>query len=660
MPITERTRARPSASITTPGLSRHLVFFFPARDPGQTGNKPDTEAGTPAAGTSSSSAPAADPLDVSPVYDLIKQYVKSLFDIVEKGKPEYSKNRRNTLKNLKAALKQRTNFGLNCGRFLGLRVRAIIVLYAEHFTVTFLVDNDHSSEEPSAFPSRAIESIKDLANYLITALARKQPGPARPNSIELSSSYSFTEVPENNRNEAYLNDIIYREFWVAFDATFRNNDSIVSIGDRALQSDIRGLLLTAPGSCGSLPDPNIFAEIQRSTPPVVASTVYKPRMPSIKSYLRRENLFFSETLGVGKSYHFITREQPQMQWDSNHVLCFVNDETCLYGSCLSYQDKTEDMIYDKSYDYIRYFIISDGSNDQTLGRLVRRMHVLAELRIMALIERARITGLNDSIRTIGNALSEIIDNMTGRYINGVKQPETLDVGRLSAIVDAYNDLGKQRTFQDATRINDKDKHKVVLVGKKPISYERCFGGLVYRLNRSKYYYDSFTERLGDLRLKDVKSAQSYDRFVLRNYDQQIRSIESIRDRYTLLGSRIDRAVTLAHGLQQRKFAQYAAFLAILIASIPTFTAINVMVANIFPSPACRGAIIAFAIIALVAGVSLANDSFIEFLKRRGLYVLLTPDVARKQPILQRLRAFVLRNAGSAPRPGGQRSPEKTD
>jgi hypothetical protein len=117
-----------------------------------------------------------------------------------------------------------------------------------------------------------------------------------------------------------------------------------------------------------------------------------------------------------------------------------------------------------------------------------------------------------------------------------------------------------------------------------------------------------------------KGAQSYHRFVLRNYDQQMRSIESIRERYTLFGNRIDRAVTIAHGLQQRKFAQYAALVAITIAPIPLFNVIVTVIGWMTQSAPLRILSSFVVLLAIVGGIFEANRLFRRFLSRKGLYV----------------------------------------
>jgi hypothetical protein len=610
MPATERTRGRPSVGIITPSLTRHVVIFFPARAPF---DKADD-----------------DPLSSDSTKTLLSDYVLSLLKIAADSGALARSQCDIELKKFKAAANARSSFAVYCGTFLGLRLRVIVVLYAEHIGLTYILDNAAVTGGSPPFPSPTTKNVIELAAYLHDRLTGASQIAKPPHEIAVSSAYKPIELKRTDND--VLNDIIYRQVWIALDLTLDNNSYITRLGMAVFKNELRGLSLTAT-PIDKEPDADIYAKIQCGEAVAPPSSEGAWQRPRITRYLKEHSSFFSATLTLATSHHLYAGNQPAAQWDPNYVLCFLNDETAIYGSCLVYRDdphssEIEDF-YQKNYNYTRFFIIYDGTNVYTLGRLIRRIHVLTELRVMALIERSHITGLNDCLRLLGRELSSVIDRMTGRHgAQTREEPETLDVDTLSRIIDAYNDLGVSRVAEDAER------SRSILIDSKRIAFDRCYGGLTYRISRSKFYYKALLSRLDDLHCKDMKGAQSYTRFVSRNYTQQMQAIESIGERYDILGARIDRAITISHNLLQRKFAQYALFVALCVAAVPSFIAANSTIMLIFdPAMKCtlrlgstelititRPMLSLGALALIIAGVGTLAIIFRRYLKKRGLYV----------------------------------------
>jgi hypothetical protein len=618
--------------VITPSLTRHLVIFFPARatSPERTDDDPLASDSTKKSriGYVSSllrrvvkffSARAAptefdDPLSSDSTKKLLTGYVSSLLGLAVKSGALDDSERDEQFAKFKEARNARSNFAVYCGTFLGFRLRVIVILYSEYFALTYILDNAAPERESRPFSLQTIESVDELAVYLHGKLTIASNGKTL-HKIAIPSTYDCTVTP-NKEDYDSLNEIIYREVWNALDKALEHERYILSLGAAVFKTDLRGLSLTA-SSAKFEPDNDIYAQLQCTEP--VATPA--PKKPCITSYLKEQNPFFSATLCLGASPHLYAGEQPAAQWDPNHVLCFLSDGAAIYGSCLVYRDdphdRTIDDLHQMKYNYTRFFIIYEGTNAYTLGRLIRRLHVLTELRVMALIERSYITSINDCLRSLGQELSSIIDLMTGRHSEPArKEPETLNINRLSRIIDAYNDIGRSRVATDTER------GKSIMAGAKRIYYDRCYGGLSYRISRSKFYYKALMSRLEDLHCKDIKGAQSYERFVSRNYAQQMQAIESIGERYDILGGRIDRAITLSHNLLQRKFAQYALYVSLCVVAIAAFAAFNGML-NLIPDQDLGTtrwhislSVLAF-ILLCVAALSII---FREFLQSRGLYV----------------------------------------
>jgi|HubBroStandDraft_2_1064218.scaffolds.fasta_scaffold01750_4 hypothetical protein len=561
MPVTERTRARPALNITTPSLTRHVVVFFPAREP------------THGAGDN-------DPLDDETTRNLLAEYVEFLAKIAERNNSlDFPLNK--TLEIFQDSLDQHASFGLCLGEFLGLRLRVLIVLYTEHFTLTYILDNSHIGESGHPLASKAIEHVEQFAKFIHKKLNEYAEATA---SAAAEDVYRITNSEGADNDNNFLNDIIFREVWVALGVYLRNDRFLPKLGkdfSDLMKGDMHGLVITASSHSDShvVEDDKIFTDLQE--PALNVGTLEpgrKARRPSLERSLNDQREFFAATLGLNTSLHYIGGLQRSMQWDANAVLCYVSDKTAIYGSALILLSErgpsnlTAPQIQSGKYDYLRTFLIFDGTNDYKLGRLVRRLHVLAELRSMAFAERRQVASAHNALRELGHEVSDLIDDMTGTYGANGNSNEILDTTRLDFIVDNFNKIGRSRNF------DDKEVDNVIRFLKDgrsshEVKFRKCSGGLSYRISRSRYYHELYRGRIVDLAASDIKGFQSYDRFVLRNYDQQIQSILSIGERYGLLGTRVDRAISIAHPLQQRKVAQYAITVAIALAMVPALAVI---------------------------------------------------------------------------------------
>ena len=589
MPVTERTRARPALNITTPSLTRHVIVFFPAR-------QPDTK----------KTAAENEPLNDETTRALLERYVDFLLEIAEQNKSlDRTSAEMRTI--LCQSLSQHSSFGICLGRFLDLRLRVLIVLYTEHFTLTYILDNDHVGETDHPLASRAIDHVEHFASFILDQLSKyaaktlakyqadAQSASDAAKSAAMEGVYKITASEHGgDRNllsehggdrNLFLNDVIFREVWVASNIYLRNNIFVRDLGgadfSEIMIGDTRGLAITASHHSvyDLVDDDEIFTDLQRPDSSLGAlEPGRKAKKPSVERSLNNQRRFFAATLGLDASLHYVGGLQPSMKWDSNAVLCYVSDKSAIYGSSLVLLPERgpskldAEKIRSGQYDYARTFIIFDGNNNYKLGRLVRRLHVLADLRAMAFVERREVASAHDALRELGREAFEVIDNMTGKYgVTGSTKDETLDTGRVNFIIDNFNKVGRSKNFND----NNKDNVIKFDRGEKLqcVRFKKCHGGLSYRIGRSKYYYESYRSRIEDLSVADIKGFQSYHRFVLRNYNQQMQSILSIEDRNFLLGARIDRAISIAHTLQQRKVTQYAIKAALLLSMFPALGAI---------------------------------------------------------------------------------------
>jgi hypothetical protein len=188
---------------------------------------------------------------------------------------------------------------------------------------------------------------------------------------------------------------------------------------------------------------------------------------------------------------------------------------------------------------------------------------------------------------MGADLSAILEKMTH-----TRTPPTLNINALNLIIDAYNETGRSSIYstKPRTNVNDlllerHDKQTKGNLGRYrsassgDIHFFRCNGGLTYRINRCKYYYDHLMHRLSDMRVERIKGFQPYDRFVERNYYQMIQSIFAIGERHAQLGARVDRALTITHSLQQRRMATYALIAGLIFSFFPGMSWLTTAIIN---------------------------------------------------------------------------------
>jgi hypothetical protein len=343
-----------------------------------------------------------------------------------------------------------------------------------------------------------------------------------------------------------MSDLIYRDVWDYIDKSFDIRAVIRSDWQAAVRGDYRGYIVC--------PDDGLFGKAVDQFDALI-----DPEMPkqfendyeSIRRMLLEKKSFFTTILAVGASRHPIFGYQPDIRWDSNHIFCVIVDGAAYYGSNIDLEHSIEDGNSDGRVS--RHFILIDGINKDRIGRLVRRVNILSELRAMAFVDRIKITKFGSNIRELGNKLSIEFDGLAKAM-----RPN-MSFKRMNEIVRKYNDMGRSKW-----------------TGNQPVDIlmNRPHGGLLYRSYRSEYYFNALLMRIEDLGEKSIDGSQSYSAFVRRNYKQPIESIKSVAERYKQLGVRIDRMISVAHTLQQRKITMYGILTAVTLAWVPLFVALR--------------------------------------------------------------------------------------
>lgn len=151
----------------------------------------------------------------------------------------------------------------------------------------------------------------------------------------------------------------------------------------------------------------------------------------------------------------------------------------------------------------RYIMLTKPGSRWQLGRLVERLNVIGTFRLAALRNLGGLNAASEDIRAIGRRADEF-------QVAGPLSP--LDGKR------AFNAL--RQSFANIT--------------KRPI-----VGGLNYRIERSRYYVESFNRTLPGLRIGRIEGYQPYDEFVSRRYAATWDRISRLGFRYSRLQQRLE-------------------------------------------------------------------------------------------------------------------------
>lgn len=196
------------------------------------------------------------------------------------------------------------------------------------------------------------------------------------------------------------------------------------------------------------------------------------------------------------------------------VVCGMLDGKALYAAALGGHG-----VHDSRPHPVRHLLVYAGHCEVQLGRLLRRMHVLGELRHAAMLDYDAdpVDPLPAGARTLRDVSREI--RQLGRDIStaqdkggGAQQP--IDVPSIATLQHHVGRLSALSQFIE--------------------------GGLTYRVEQSRYYADEFQRLIEHLRLVRIGDWQPYDDFVQRYVLHLFARIDRIGNRYEALGRRVDR------------------------------------------------------------------------------------------------------------------------
>ncbi len=199
----------------------------------------------------------------------------------------------------------------------------------------------------------------------------------------------------------------------------------------------------------------------------------------------------------------LDRSQPKDQ-DANCVLCSVMSGRGVYASSMG-RSEAELRSANKPSSQVRperYLLLHHGLPRFMVGRLLRQFHVLDELRCAAAFDLNELLDASDRIRKLGDTIDSQLRGGASELTRG-------------ALGDIQRDLNT-------------------------LTADKKIGGLLYRINRSRYYARLFRLSMTDLRLVRIKGWEPYDTFMHRNLFPMIDHIDSVGVRFEALAARVER------------------------------------------------------------------------------------------------------------------------
>lgn len=195
------------------------------------------------------------------------------------------------------------------------------------------------------------------------------------------------------------------------------------------------------------------------------------------------------------------------------VICGMLDGEALYAARLGQWNQGRTGIQP-----IRHLLVYAGSSSEQLGRLVRRMYVLGQLRHAALIDFEPEMAQDDA------------------------PDSAIPGGGLREASRQMRRLGRELSADTAELWNPEAEMKVLheAVPRLAAINELIEGGLTYRVERARYYTREFKDMIAHLRLVRLRDWVSYDDFAKRHIIHLLDRVDHIGERYEALTRRVHR------------------------------------------------------------------------------------------------------------------------
>ena len=210
----------------------------------------------------------------------------------------------------------------------------------------------------------------------------------------------------------------------------------------------------------------------------------------------------------------------------NVLLVRLMEYHALYGS-----DMGNSRVRQPSGDLIptKYFFVQSGQDDNNIGAAVHRAHTLIELRTAMLFDRG-------TIAEVGQALIAQGDEMAKQLLRATSH----GIGK-RAMVSAFYRHTLLASF--------------------------CHGGLTYRISQSERYHTELMGLASSVQRATVGGRPNFLDVLRSNHQTILNSTKSVGDRYSQLGTRIDKLISAYYIERQKNLTIAAGLIATCILSL---------------------------------------------------------------------------------------------
>jgi hypothetical protein len=364
---------------------------------------------------------------------------------------------------------------------------------------------------PSGFASWRVRMQVSIHSemYFITFLL-DQPAQAQSNEL-LTWQERLGKQPPTDDEAAKFVDRFYRGVWEELDAALKKELS--NFPGRRF-AEFRGVILRDGGSqFPARPSSDGFATLGPTREDFAAK--FKLSRDSLRQWLARNHALVRHILPLDTE-----GSDNEVDRDPNCVLCEILDGAGIYGSSARQTHETDEDAALADASPMRYLIVYNGLSKYELGRLMRRLQSLGLARIGAVLDLARIDAASTEIRAVGN------------------------------FVDEWLERARRTTYKPTG-----DPLREVLRRMNQLSSSDIPGGLVYRINRSRYYAKNFRDEVEELKVKPLAPWQTYSEFFERNLYHAFDFIDQTGTRYEALAARVQRLTAASVQQETRELSK---------------------------------------------------------------------------------------------------------
>jgi len=383
---------------------------------------------------------------------------------------------------------------------VGWRARICVDMHGEYYSVTYILDQSkpepRGSRRHEAQAAAPTSDGVDLGADLFRSVAREL------SHIAAMGEKDAAAAPRQYRDYRRYLDWWYREVWERFDRhAFETGCEFPG----ELFAEFYGVAMQTSGPTDIIVDP-----AARHDP------IIWPRVRDEESRLRPLYRWVNDNRDFLRGALHLDPTDDGIDRDANCVLCTMLWGSAVYGSSLGRPLPATDNGARAAPAPLHYFVISHGWSKYLLGRILRRLHALGELRSAAILDLEGLDRASDQMRALRNEIDDSLHTRDPEHNSA-----TLEHDRLRAIQGKLNEIADSRID----------------------------GGLLQRVSRSRYYTQDFKQRMEDMGFGHIDGWEPYDVFMHRNLFKTLEYIDGIGTRFEDLAATVQR-LTAARNLHE--------------------------------------------------------------------------------------------------------------